>query len=170
MSSEPREGTPPGPDAADDAQADATVTAPAGGKPPMPAMRVPKHGRGKLLVAGQVGNRGGGRRPQVVLEKLVVLGDQTVDELLARMADEKLRAKMSPDTLRLILDAVLPYFLARRHEVSGPEGGPIPLELEAVRTAAAESLRQRLDRHRALHPPAPPELPPEPPGVVSRTL
>ena len=32
---------------------DETVTAPAGAAPPMPEMRTPKHGRGKLLVAGK---------------------------------------------------------------------------------------------------------------------
>jgi hypothetical protein len=159
------------PNAGDADQGDATVTAPAGAAPPLPTLRVPKHGKGLLLTAGMPGNKGGTGHPAKVREKLVLLGDQTVDELLARMADEKLRAKMSVDTLRLILDAVLPYFLARRLEHSGPEGAPIPIE--AVENTVAEKLRQRLHtRELLLHPPgSEPATPPaEPPGVVSRTL
>src|SRR5439155_11215877 len=117
---------------------DATVTTPAGAVPPVP-MRTPKHGHGKLYVAGVPGNKGGGRHPQVVLDKLVRIGDLTCDELLERLSDPKVRAKMSADSLRLIVGEVLPYFLARHFEHSGPDGGPIPLELEAVRTAAVES-------------------------------
>ena len=76
-----------------------TVTTPAGAAPPVP-MRTPAHGRGKLLVAGQPGNKGGGRHPQEVLGKLILIGDQTCDELLLRLNDPKLRARMSADQLR----------------------------------------------------------------------
>src|SRR5439155_10944550 len=139
MSDQPEQPTPP------DGEPTETVTA--GAKPPM---RVPAHGKGRIYVAGVKGNAGGGRLPSTVLQKLCILGDQTVDELLARVADEKLRAKMSVDTLRLILDAVCPYFLARRHEVAGVDGGAIVLQVDAVRAAAAESFRQRMERIRVI--------------------
>jgi len=131
---------------------DTTVTAPAGEKPPM---RVPKHGQGRIYTAGVKGNKGGGRLPAVVLDKLVLIGDQTCDELLARLADEKVRAKMSMDALRLVLGEVLPYFLARKFEHTGADGGPIALEVDAVRLATAESLRARMERLRVLRAPAP---------------
>ena len=130
-----------------------TVTSPAGAQPPVP-MRVPKHGHGKLYVAGVPGNKGGGRLPQKVLSQLVEICGLTCDELLERLNDAKVRGRMSADSLRLILGEALPYFLARKYEHAGPEGGPIPLEMEAVQKTVAESLRQRLHtRELLLHPP-----------------
>ena len=144
-----------------------TVTTPASAAPPVP-MRTPRHGRGKLLTRGQIGNRGGGRHPQVVLDKLILIGDQTCDELLLRLNDPKLRARMSADQLRLILGEVLPYFLARRFEHSGPEGGPIEFAAEDARRRLVKELQERLQQRPPGREPPPP--PPEPRGVASAAL
>ena len=143
-----------------------TVT---GAAPPRPAMRVPAHGRGKLLVAGQVGNRGGGRHPQVVLDKLILIGDLTCDELLERLNDPKVRARMSADQLRLVLGEVLPYFLARRFEHSGVDGGPIAFDMENAREGLVKQLRERMQlRLPGREPPTPPSESPR--GVATTVL
>jgi len=53
----------------------------------------------------------------------------------------------------------LPYVLAQRHELSGPEGAPIAIE--AVADTVGEKLRQRLQtRELLLHsPPSEPSTP-----------
>ena len=149
-------------------QSEATVTAPAGAATPGPEMFTPKHGKGRLYRGGVKGNVGGGRHPQAVLDKLILIGDLTADEMLVRLHDEKLRAKMSADELRLWLDAVAKYFLARRLEHSGPEGGPIAVDWEDARKQLVADLQRRLQ----LRPPGrePSTPPPEPRGVASAAL
>jgi len=151
-----------------DAEPSETLTAPAGGKPPMPAMRVPKHGRGKLLVAGKPGNAGGGRLATQVLEDLVLVGGLTATEMLGRLQDDKRRARISDENLARWLSALAPYLWPRKYEHAGPQGGPILLELEAVRKAASTSFRERL--HRVLQGPGgepPPPVPELPRGVAT---
>lgn len=63
---------------------------------------------------------------------------------------------------------VLPDFLARRFEHSGPEGGPIAFDMEDARKKLVADLQRRLQPR--LPSSAPSTPPPEPPGVVSRTL
>jgi hypothetical protein len=157
-------GQPEQPEVPDGGQSE-TVTTPAGATP---SMFVPKHGKGRLYRGGVKGNVGGGRHPQVVLDKLILIGDQTCDELLLRLNDPKLRARMSADQLRLILGEVLPYFLARRFEHSGPEGGPIEFAAEDARRRLVKELQERLQQR----PPGrePPTPPPEPRGVASAAL
>ena len=132
-------------------------------------MRVPKHGRGRLLTRGQIGNKGGGRHPQVVLDKLILIGDLTCDELLERLNDPKVRARMSADQLRLVLGEVLPYFLARRFEHSGPEGSPIAVDWADARKQLIADLQRRLQVRSPSSAPSTP--PPESPrGVANGVL
>src|SRR5213076_291831 len=67
------------------AASDATLTAPAGAAPPMPAMRTPRHGHGRLLLGGQPHNRGGGRHPEKVLAQLIEICGLAADEMLLRL-------------------------------------------------------------------------------------
>ena len=89
----------------------------------------------------------------MVQQVIVVLG-LTLDELQVRLSDAAPRAKLSVDELRLAVQALATYCLPSRIEHSGPAGGPIPLE--QVHAAAAESLRQRLERRELLLRPPPP--------------
>jgi len=127
------------------------VTSPDGAAPPRPAMRVPAHGRGKLLVAGQVGNKGGGRHPQKVLDQLIEICGLAADEMLLRLNNAEVRAKLTVDELRLILKEAGAFVLPKQVQLSGPAGGPIPIE--SVYEQHRRSLRERLDRLRGLHPP-----------------
>jgi hypothetical protein len=132
-----------------------TVTAPAGATPPLPAMRVPRHGHGKLLLGGKPGNAGGGRHPEKVHEQLVEICGFTAEEMLLRLRDPEVRAKMTWEELRLALKEAAPYVLARRFEHSGPAGAPIPIE--TVANTVSESLRRRLQsRELLLAKPRPP--------------
>jgi hypothetical protein len=147
-----------------------TMTAPAGGKPPV-AMRVPAHGRGKLLVAGQPGNKGGGRHPTKLVEQCVTVLGLALDEFERRCSDPAYLATLTVDELRLTWQALAPYVLPKKFEHSGPDG--LPIAIEAIENTVGEKLRQRLHtRDRLLHPPnsEPATPPPEPHGVVSRTL
>ena len=127
-----------------------TVTAPAGAALPVP-MRVPKHGRGRLLTRGQIGNKGGGRHPQKVLDQLIEICGLAADEMLLRLNNAEVRAKLTVDELRLILKEAGAFVLPKQVQLSGPAGGPIPIE--SVYEQHRRSLRERLDRLRGLHPP-----------------
>ena len=148
-----------------------TVTAPAGAALPVP-MRVPKHGRGRLLTRGQIGNKGGGRHPQKLVEQCVTVLGLTLDEFERRCGDPAYLEKLTFDELRLTVLALAPYCMPRKYEHAGVDGGPIQLELEAVRQAATKSFRERLGRLQALRPPGrePSTPPPEPRGVASAAL
>ena len=117
-------------------------------------MRVPRHGRGQLLVSGQPGNRGGGRHPWKLVEQCVTVLGLALDEFERRCSDPAYLATLSVDELRLVWAALSPYVLPRKYEHAGVDGGPIALEIDAVRNATVAAFRERLDRHRALHPPA----------------
>ncbi len=145
-----------------------TVTAPAGGAVPM---RTPKHGHGRIYTRGVKGNVGGGRHPQKVLDQLIEICGLAADEMLLRLNDPKVRAKLSVDELRLILKEAGAFVLPKKVELGGPMGGPIPIE--NVGEQLKQKLRERWKRRiELLHPPgSEPATPPaEPPGVVSRTL
>jgi len=128
------------------------VTSPDGAAPPRPAMRVPAHGRGKLLVAGQVGNKGGGRHPQKVLDQLIEICGLAADEMLLRLNDAEVRGNLTVDELRLILKEAGAFVLPKQLHLSGPEGGAIPIENVGERLR--QKLSERLDRLRVLRPPA----------------
>jgi len=114
-------------------------------------MRVPKHGRGRLLTRGQIGNKGGGRHPQKVLDQLIEICGLAADEMLLRLNNAEVRAKLTVDELRLILKEAGAFVLPKQVQLSGPAGGPIPIE--SVYEQHRRSLRERLDRLRGLHPP-----------------
>src|SRR2546430_2778097 len=99
-----------------DGEQNETATGPAGGAAPVP-MRVPAHGRGKLLVAGQPGNRGGGRHPEKVLAQCLEICGLACDELLLRLNDPKVRAKLSVDELRLIVKEAGAFVLPKKVEL-----------------------------------------------------
>src|SRR2546430_6142995 len=129
------------------------VTSPDGAAPPRPAMRVPAHGRGKLLVAGQVGNKGGGRHPQKVLDQLIEICGLAADEMLLRLNDAEVRGNLTVDELRLILKEAGAFVLPKQVQLSGPMGGPIPIEnvYEQHRRTLRERWKRRIE---LLHPPA----------------
>ena len=118
---------------------------------PSVPMRVPKHGRGRLLTRGQIGNKGGGRHPQKVLDQLIEICGLAADEMLLRLNNAEVRAKLTVDELRLILKEAGAFVLPKQVQLSGPAGGPIPIE--SVYEQHRRSLRERLDRLRGLHPP-----------------
>jgi len=146
-----------------------TVTTPAGAAPPVP-MRVPKHGRGKLLTRGQIGNKGGGRHPERVLDQCLEICGLAADEMLLRLNNAEVRAKLSVDELRLILKEAGAFVLPKKFEHAGPMGGPIGLEVEGAREGLIKHLRERM---LLLRPPssAPSTPPPESPrGVANAVL
>ena len=134
-------------------------------------MRVPKHGRGRLLTRGQIGNKGGGRHPQKVLDQLIEICGLAADEMLLRLNDAEVRGNLTVDELRLILKEAGAFVLPKQLHLSGPEGGAIPIENVGERLR--QKLSERLDRLRVLRPPAsePVTPPPETPlGVASAPL
>src|SRR5436189_1957807 len=133
-------------------QSDETVTAPTAA-PPVP-LRTPRHGHGKLLTRGQLGNKGGGRHPWKLVEQCVTVLGLALDEFERRCSDPAYLATLSVDELRLVWAALSPYVLPRKYEHAGVDGGPVQLELQAARNAAATSFRERLGRLQALRPPA----------------
>ena len=149
-----------------------TVTTPAGGVPPVP-MRTPKHGHGKLLTRGQPGNKGGGRHPEKLVAQYSNVLGVTVDEFERRCRDPAYLASLTIDELRLVWQALSPYVMPRRYEHAGVGGGPLVLEIDAVRNATVAAFRERLDRLRGLKGPAPEAAtpPPETPlGVANAVL
>ncbi len=145
MSDQPEQ---PAPDAA---SPETTVTTPAGAAPPVP-MRVPRHGHGRLLTRGQVANRGGGRHPEKVLAQCLEICGLAADEMLLRLNNAKVRAKLTVDELRLILKEAGAFALPKKVELGGPMGGPIPIEdvSERLRKKLSEQLHTR---PLMLHPP-----------------
>jgi len=123
-------------------------------------MRVPKHGRGKLLVAGKPGNAGGGRLATRVLEDLVLVGGLTATEMLERLQDDKRRARISDENLARWLSALAPYLWPRKYEHAGPQGGPIPISNvgEQLRQRLSEKLKRRIEllQPTGREPPTPP--------------
>lgn len=149
---------------------DATVTSPAGAQPPVP-MRTPKHGHGRIYTRGVKGNVGGGRHPQKVLDQLIEICGLAADEMLLRLQDVEVRAQLTTDELRLILKEAGAFVLPKQVQLSGPAGGPIPIE--NVGEQLRQRLSERLDRLRVLRSPAPEAAtpPPETPlGVASAPL
>ena len=115
-------------------------------------MRVPKHGRGRLLTRGQIGNKGGGRHPQKVLDQLIEICGLAADEMLLRLNNAEVRAKLTVDELRLILKEAGAFVLPKQVQLSGPAGGPIPIE--SVYEQHRRSLREQL-MHDAVGPEVP---------------
>ena len=69
-----------------------------------------------------------------------------LDEFERRCSDPAYLATLSVDELRLVWAALSPYVLPRKYEHAGVDGGPVQLELQAARNAAATSFRERLGR------------------------
>ena len=93
-------------------------------------------------------------------EQCVTVLGMHLDEYERRCQDPAYLAALSVDELRLVWQALAPYVLPRKYEHAGPEGGPIPLEVEAARNAAAERLRARMQvRDLLLRPPSAPAAP-----------
>jgi len=115
-------------------------------------MRTPKHGHGRIYTRGVKGNVGGGRHPQKVLDQLIEICGLAADEMLLRLNDAEVRAKLTVDELRLILKEAGAFVLPKQLHLSGPEGGAIPIENVGERLR--QKLSERLDRLRVLRPPA----------------
>src|SRR2546422_358390 len=124
-----------------------------------------RHGRGfevRLCVAGRRHSytvrcedrreaQQWGRHPQKVLDQLIEICGLAADEMLLRLNNAEVRAKLSVDELRLILKEAGAFVLPKKVELGGPAGGPIPIE--DVGKRLMQKLGERLARLRVPRPP-----------------